>query len=92
MAPRDELALIERDQTADQARLDRYASGATDAGFGILPQWQDEPYLQGWIDTIRQLPLNPDGTIKHYQKQAFFESRSVVDWGAAVDRRGYDEF
>jgi hypothetical protein len=40
--------------------------GATDAAFGRLPQFANEPYLEGYIKKIRELPTDANGAIIHH--------------------------
>jgi hypothetical protein len=40
--------------------------GATDAAFGRLPQFANEPYLEGYVAKIRELPTDDDGCIIHH--------------------------
>lgn len=40
--------------------------GGIDAAFGRLPQFANEPYLEGYIRKIRELPTDADGCIIHH--------------------------
>jgi hypothetical protein len=59
-------------QQQDQAALERYADGSTDAGFGQLPQFADDDYLAGYIATIQRLPRDAEGRILHYSPRQHF--------------------
>lgn len=47
----------------DQAALERYAEGSTDAAFAQPPQFADEDYLRGYVATIQRLPRDGEGRI-----------------------------
>lgn len=68
----------ERIEQQDQAKLDRYAEGATDAGFGQLPQFADEDYLAGYIATIKFLPRDGAGQIIYSRPSQHF-AFGIVD-------------
>jgi len=64
----------ERIEANDAARCDSEdmgiqavrSLGATDAAFGRLPQFANDPYLEGYIKKIRELPIDADGCIIHH--------------------------
>jgi hypothetical protein len=56
----------------DRTALDRYADGATDAGFGQPPQFADDDYLAGYIATIKHLPRDAEGKILHSSPRQHF--------------------
>jgi hypothetical protein len=56
----------------DPTALDRYADGATDAGFGQPPQFADEDYLAGYLATIKHLPRDAEGKILYSSPRQHF--------------------
>lgn len=56
----------------DQQRYERYAEGATDAAFGRLPEYADADYLKGYMEKLKQLPVDENGRIKHYSPHQHF--------------------
>ncbi|MBW4578659.1 MAG: hypothetical protein KME42_03680 [Tildeniella nuda ZEHNDER 1965/U140] len=72
MSPQDLQALEQRDRTQQQIAEERHLDGCNDAGFGKLPQYQDEAYLGGYLATIRTLPTDSDGRIQHYSHYQHF--------------------
>lgn len=67
-----------RNQQQDAAALDRYAEGATDAGFGQPPQFADENYLAGYLSTLKHLPRNVEGRIIYASPRQHF-AFGIVD-------------
>jgi hypothetical protein len=47
----------------DEAALDRYAEGSTDAAFAQPPQFADSDYLAGYLATVQRLPQDGEGRI-----------------------------
>ncbi|MBW4474747.1 MAG: hypothetical protein KME45_30865 [Stenomitos rutilans HA7619-LM2] len=72
MSPQDELALVNRDRQQDQAAQDLYLNGCTDADFGRLPQYADTAYLDGYVATLKSLPTDDAGRIRHYSHRQHF--------------------
>jgi hypothetical protein len=46
--------------------------GALDAAFGRLPQFANDPYLEGYFAKIRELPTDADGCIIHHRPTQHF--------------------
>ncbi len=61
-----------RDQEQGQIAAEWYQEGQNDAAFGRRPHWSDEAYLEGYMAKLKQLPKNPNGSIKHYSPRQHF--------------------
>lgn len=56
MTPTQELLLTRQEEIADQAALadqELYSEGKTDAAFGYVPQRNEEQYILGYAEGIR---------------------------------------
>jgi hypothetical protein len=72
MPPQDQTALIHGDHQLGQEPQDSYLNGSTDAGFGHLPQYADDTYLEGYIAALKRLPTDDSGKIQHYSRYQHF--------------------
>ncbi|MEM6838472.1 MAG: hypothetical protein AAF609_16645 [Cyanobacteria bacterium P01_C01_bin.120] len=46
--------------------------GATDAACGRLPQFANNPYLEGYLAKLKELPTDDDGCIIHHSPSKYF--------------------
>jgi hypothetical protein len=72
MSSPNESAFLNGERQQDQETQDCYLNGCTDAGFGQLPQYADATYLEGYIATLKRLPTDAEGRIRHYSPHQHF--------------------
>lgn len=61
-----------RDEEQGAIAADWYHEGREDASGGRLARWADEAYLSGYVAGLKELPKNPDGTLRHYTPRKHF--------------------
>jgi hypothetical protein len=61
-----------RDEEQSAIAAEWYDEGRDDASGGRLARWADEAYLSGYVAGLKELPKNPDGTLKHYTPRKHF--------------------
>jgi hypothetical protein len=69
-----ELDCAREDRDRQQAEIaeDYYLEGCSDAGYGQLPRYADDVYLSGYIVTLKTLPTDDNGRIRHYSPRQHF--------------------
>lgn len=63
---------FDRDRQADNIRAERHFAGATDAALGRLPEYADDDYLTGYVNKLKELPINDRGRIVHHSPNQHF--------------------
>jgi hypothetical protein len=61
-----------RDEEQSAIAAEWYSEGRDDASGGRLARWADEAYLSGYVAGLKELPKNPDGTLRHYTPRKHF--------------------
>ncbi|OLP19833.1 hypothetical protein BST81_03405 [Leptolyngbya sp. 'hensonii'] len=72
MSLQDKQALEHQGQQEAEGDQKRFLDGSEDAAFGKNPRYTDPTYLNGYINGLKKLPTNPDGTIQHYDHRQHF--------------------